>query len=92
MHINIIISTLSSRIRREALLDVFFKPRRHSCSSSSYLFIFRNALVLVFQRHKHGIDELVVFAANRAVQTFELISSPAFVGGNGAGRQKEKNQ
>lgn len=73
--------------------QLIFKPREsHRCPLLSYLFIWRNTLVSVFQRHKHGIDGLSVFATHRAVQTFELTSSTAFVGGNGAGQQKENDQ
>lgn len=71
--------------------QLLFKPRgKRSCYLSSDLFVSRNTLVPVFQRHKHDINGLTVFPINEAVQTFELTSSTAFIGGNGA-EQLEEN-
>lgn len=73
--------------------QLLFKPRgKHSCSLSSDLFVSRNTLAPVFQRHKHDINGLTVFPINRAVQTFELTSSIVFIEDNGAEQLKENDQ
>lgn len=93
MHISRIIFALSSRIWREALLNIFLNPEKDTAALYEALYSFlRNTLILVFQKHKHDIDELEVFDTNKAVQTFELTSSPVFVGGNGAEQWKENDQ
>ena len=54
-------------------LFFFFKPgERCNCYLSSYLFIFRNTLLHVLQRHRYDTDELEVSSTNRAVQTVEF--------------------